>query len=112
LLRGFSALLLRLARDLVHQPQQQRGAFPHALHGTKVDGRGGQHPGKAAEAFQKGMGNGIGVASGDAEEEQQFQQFVVLQGVRPEVVEAVAKALSVPVHGLLRSMGMLHRTLK
>ena len=51
--------------------------------------------GEAAEAFQQGLGDGLGVAPGQGHEQHQLEQFVVGQGFGSGVEKALAQAVAV-----------------
>ena len=57
--------------------------LPHATDLAQLLGRGVQHPGQGAEAVDELMGQGVGVAARVGVEQQQLQQLVVREGVRP-----------------------------
>ena len=53
------------------------------------------HLGEAAEALEKGLGQGFDVAPGQGREQDQFQQLVVGQGVRAALEQPFPQALPV-----------------
>ena len=71
------------AGQLFHCLEQHRPMLPHALDLAQLLRRGVQHPGQGAETVDQFVGQGIGVAAGIGVEEQQLQQLVVREGVRP-----------------------------
>ena len=70
---------------------------PHALHLCQTGGRGGNHAVEIAENLQKVFGQRFDIAARDGAEQQQFQQFVILQRHTAGPHEAFAQAGAVVV---------------
>ncbi len=79
-------------------PQLRAGVGGDLAHALGVaGGLAGQHGTQAAEGCQHRLGDGLGVAAIDREEQQQFEQLVVRDGRGTTLQEALAQPLAMAV---------------
>jgi hypothetical protein len=77
----------------LHDLEMIGDGFAHALHFHQPGAGRRDHFGKAAEARQKRLGQGLGVAPGQGGEQGQFQKLVIGHGIGAAVQETRAQPL-------------------